>query len=93
MWEESGYVVEPMRVLGIYDKRQWGAPPGPTFTLTVVVSCRPIGGEATTSHETDAVSWVHRDDVPPLSLGRTPPSLLARVFAHHDDPDLPQDLV
>jgi ADP-ribose pyrophosphatase YjhB (NUDIX family) len=93
VWEESGYVVEPLRLLGIYDKRRWGAPPGPTFTLTTLVQCRKIGGTATTSYETDGVTWVPRDDVPPLSLGRTPPGLLARVFEHYDDPDLPQDLV
>jgi len=90
--EESGYVVEATRLLGIYDKRQWGSPPSPTFTLTTVVSCRLLGGEATTSHETDAVAWVDRDAVPELSTGRTPAALLARVFAHHDDPTLPQDL-
>jgi ADP-ribose pyrophosphatase YjhB (NUDIX family) len=93
VWEESGYVVEPLRLLGIYDKRRWGAPPGPTFTLTTLVQCRVISGKPTLSYETDGVTWVPRDGVPPLSLGRTPPGLLARVFEHYDDPELPQDLV
>jgi ADP-ribose pyrophosphatase YjhB (NUDIX family) len=90
--EESGYVVEATRLLGIYDKRNWGSPPSPMFTLTTVVACRLVGGEATTSHETDAVAWVDRDAVPELSTGRTPARLLARIFAHHDDPTLPPDL-
>jgi ADP-ribose pyrophosphatase YjhB (NUDIX family) len=90
--EESGYEVEAIRLLGIYDKRQWGAPPSPTFTLTTVVSCRLLGGEPTTSNETDAVAWVERCDVPELSTGRTPARLLTRVFEHHDDPTLPPDL-
>lgn len=91
--EESGYLVEGARLLGIYDKCRWGAPPNPLFTLTVLVRCRLLGGEATTSLETDGVDWFARDAVPPLSQARTPPALLARVFEHHDDPALPQDLI
>jgi ADP-ribose pyrophosphatase YjhB (NUDIX family) len=90
--EESGYVVEAVRLLGIYDKRFWGAPPSPQYTLTAVVACRLVGGTATTSTETTDVGWFRRDELPPLSTGRTPPELLARAFAHHDDPTLPQDL-
>jgi ADP-ribose pyrophosphatase YjhB (NUDIX family) len=90
--EESGYLVEAVRLLGIYDKRHWGSPPAPTFTLTSVVECRLLGGEATTSTETTAIGWFGRDELPDLSTGRTAAPLLARVFAHHDDPSLPQDL-
>jgi ADP-ribose pyrophosphatase YjhB (NUDIX family) len=90
--EESGYVVEAQRLLGIYDKRDWGAPPSPTFTLTTVVACRLVGGRATTSFETTDVGWFTRDALPELSAGRNPAPLLERVFAHHDDPSLPQDL-
>jgi len=90
--EESGYVVEATRLLGIYDKRHWGAPPSPSFTLTTVVACRPVGGEATASYETTEVGWFERSQLPELSTGRTPLPLVERVFAHHDDPDLPQDL-
>jgi ADP-ribose pyrophosphatase YjhB (NUDIX family) len=90
--EESGYLVEAIRLLGIYDKRFWGAPPALAHTLTTVVACRLTGGEPTVSYETTEVGWFPRDGLPELSAGRTPPPLLARVFAHHDDPALPQDL-
>jgi ADP-ribose pyrophosphatase YjhB (NUDIX family) len=90
--EESGYVVRAERLLGIYDKRHWGAPPSPTFTLTSVVACRLLGGEATTSYETSEVRWADRDDLPPLSTGRNPQPLMTRIFEHLDDPTLPQDL-
>lgn len=90
--EESGYLVEATRLLGIYDKRLWGSPPSPLYTLTAVVAGRLVGGSPTTSTETTDVGWFRRDDLPPLSVGRTPPDLLARAFAHHDDPTLPQDL-
>ena len=90
--EESGYVVEATRLLGLYDKRLWGSPPSPTYTLTAVVACRLLGGEATPSYETTEVGWFARGDLPELSTGRTPLPLLERVFAHLDDPTLPQDL-
>jgi ADP-ribose pyrophosphatase YjhB (NUDIX family) len=90
--EETGYVVEYERLLGIYDRERWGHPPASWYTLKAVVGCRLLGGEATTSMETDAVEWFARADVPELSTGRTSARLLERVFEHHDDPELPADV-
>jgi ADP-ribose pyrophosphatase YjhB (NUDIX family) len=92
VWEETGYVVEYERLLGVYDRERWGHPPAPWFTLKAVVACRLLGGEPTTSMETDAVEWFARDEVPELSTGRTSARLLERVFEHHDDPKLPPDV-
>jgi ADP-ribose pyrophosphatase YjhB (NUDIX family) len=90
--EESGYVVEYDRLLGIYDRERWGHPPMSLYTLKAVVGCRLVGGEATPSIETDGVDWFARDAVPELSAGRTSARLLERVFEHHDDPALPPDV-
>jgi ADP-ribose pyrophosphatase YjhB (NUDIX family) len=90
--EETGFVVEVDRLLGIYDRERWGHPPMLHFTLKAVLHCRVIGGAATPSAETTEVGWFARADLPPLSVGRTSAELLARVFAHHDDPSLPPDL-
>ena len=90
--EESGYLVEYERLFGVYDRERWGHPPMPSFTLKAVVGCRVVGGEATTSAETDGVDWFARDAAPELSRGRTSERLLARSFEHHDDPDLPPDV-
>jgi ADP-ribose pyrophosphatase YjhB (NUDIX family) len=90
--EESGYAVEVDGLLGVYDRERWGHPAMLHFTLKAVLRCRLIGGEATPSAETDAVAWFAPDDVPPLSLSRTSPELVARVFAHRDDPNLRPDL-
>ncbi len=90
--EETGYVVEYERLLGVYDRERWGHPPAPWFTLKAVVGCRLLGGERATSMETDAVEWFARDDVPELSTGRTSQRLIERVFEHYDDPGLPPDV-
>lgn len=89
--EESGYVVEPERLLGFYERLRWGHPPLPFFTLKAVVACRLVGGAARGSVETSEVGWFGRDELPPLSEGRISPRLLARVFAHLDDPTMPAD--
>ena len=90
--EESGYVVEAVRLLGLYERERWGHPPIPFFTLKAVVACRLLGGSARASHETSEVGWFGCDEIPPLSEGRTSALLVARVFAHYDDPRLPTDL-
>jgi ADP-ribose pyrophosphatase YjhB (NUDIX family) len=90
--EETGYLVEYERLLGVYDRERWGHPPASWYVLKVVVGCRLLGGQATPSMETDAVEWFAREDVPELSTGRTSARLLERVFEHHDDPGLPPDV-
>jgi ADP-ribose pyrophosphatase YjhB (NUDIX family) len=90
--EETGYAVEVERLLGVYDRERWGHPPMLHFTLKAVLRCRLVGGEATLSTETDAVAWFAPGELPPLSVGRTSPELLARVFLHRDDAGLPPDL-
>jgi ADP-ribose pyrophosphatase YjhB (NUDIX family) len=90
--EESGYVVAYDRLLGIYDRERWGHPPMPHFTLKAVLACRLLGGEATPSMETSEAGWFARDEIPPLSVGRTSPRLVERVFEHLDDPALPPDV-
>lgn len=90
--EESGYLVVAGRLLGLYERERWGHPPSPHFTYKAVVACRLVGGEPRASHETLDVGWFARDALPPLSLPRVSPQLVARMFEHHDDPGLAQDL-
>jgi ADP-ribose pyrophosphatase YjhB (NUDIX family) len=92
VFEETGFVVEVDRLLGIYERERWGHPPMLFFTLKSVLACRMVSGTATTSAETSEIGWFGRDELPELSLGRTSPQLVARVFEHFDDPALPPDL-
>ena len=90
--EESGYEVVIDRLLGLYERERWGHPPLPFFTLKAVLAARVVGGSPATSSETDDVGWFGRDELPPLSAGRNSAPLMARVFAHADDPSLPPDV-
>jgi ADP-ribose pyrophosphatase YjhB (NUDIX family) len=92
VFEETGFTVAVDRLLGIYERERWGHPPMLFFTLKSVVACRLVSGTATPSPETSEIGWFGRDELPELSVGRTSPQLLARVFEHFDDPALPPDL-
>ena len=47
--------------------------------------------EPTTSPETTEVGFFGRHELPPLSTGRVTVAQVARMFEHHDRPDLPTD--
>jgi len=54
--------------------------------------CRLEGGAARTSLETSEVGWFSEDSIPSdLSLGRTLPHQIARMFVHWRQPDLATD--
>ena len=49
------------------------------------------GGVATPSNETSEVAFFERDALPPMSLGRTLPKQVARMFEHWEHPELPTE--
>jgi len=89
--EESGYEVRATRLLALYDKAKHDHPPAPHYVYKVYFDCELIGGSPTESIETDGVDFFAVNDLPPLSLGRITPALIARLFELHQNPALPTD--
>ena len=89
--EESGFIVKATKLAMLLDKRHHEHPPSPRHTYKLFFLCDLIGGEATTSFETSAVDFFPLDGLPPLSLHRTLPSHIQRLFEHHHNPSLPTD--
>jgi ADP-ribose pyrophosphatase YjhB (NUDIX family) len=90
--EESGYEARILRPAALWDRARQGHPPAPHSCLKLFFLCELTGGTARTSLETSEVDWFARDAVPvDLSLGRTLPRQIARMFEHHADPHLPVD--
>jgi ADP-ribose pyrophosphatase YjhB (NUDIX family) len=89
VWEESGFQVEPRKVVGVYDANRGGVPLEFYHAYKVVFLCDIVGGEARPSSETLAVGFFPFDDLPPLSSARTGPHHLAEVLAHLQDPGRP----
>jgi ADP-ribose pyrophosphatase YjhB (NUDIX family) len=91
VWEESGYIVTPVKLLSVFDRDNQGhSPPYPFSIYKLFFLCELNGGEPTTSHETSEVAWFAEDEIPEkLSRGRTLHHELKLFFEHHRNPGLP----
>jgi ADP-ribose pyrophosphatase YjhB (NUDIX family)/uncharacterized protein (DUF952 family) len=66
--EESGIIVEPGRVVGIYSDPRAGLRIGLGLRyhiVNIVIACRQTGGVLRPSDETPDVGWFDPDDLPP----------------------------
>lgn len=88
-WEEAGFQVKSRRLVGIYDANRTG-PLELFHAYKLVFLCDLVGGEATTSIETNAVAFFGPDEIPTrLSGERTRPRHIADAFAVLADPSRP----
>jgi ADP-ribose pyrophosphatase YjhB (NUDIX family) len=90
-WEESGYQVKAVKLLALYDRNQHGFPPYLFHTYKMFILCDLVGGAPATSIETGGAEFFAEDALPPLSVARTTPEVIARMFEHHRHPDWPTD--
>ncbi len=90
--EESGYEVRATKLLAVLDRAKHPhVPPFPFHIYKVFILCDLIGGEAAASKETEEVGFFRENDTPELSVARTTPNQLARLFEHHRQPHLAPD--
>jgi ADP-ribose pyrophosphatase YjhB (NUDIX family) len=90
--EESGYIARIVKLAAAWDRARQGHPPGPFSIVKMMFVCALAGGAPTTSLETSGTGWFTEDALPDdLSLGRTLPHQLARMFEHWRQPALPTD--
>lgn len=83
VWEESGFSVEPRKVIGIFDANRSGVTPLEFHhAYKVIFLCEITGGEEHPSNETLSVSFFDYEGLPPLSSNRTNEKHLTEVFAH-----------
>lgn len=69
--EETGYLVEPIDLVGVYDSRLCGSRSNLQL-FQFVFLCRPVSSSApTTPHEVTDLGWFDEDELPPLSPGHT----------------------
>jgi ADP-ribose pyrophosphatase YjhB (NUDIX family) len=90
--EESGFEARVRKVAAIYDYQKSGHPARHIDSIyKMFFICEITGGVASASDETSEVGFFPRDDLPPLSLGRTTAAQIQRMFEHADRPELPTD--
>ena len=93
VFEESGFEVRVTKLAAVYDRSKHPHKPLMPFHLyKLFFLCEITGGQATESHETTGVEFFAEDEIPQqLSISRTLPFQLARMFAHHRNPALPTE--
>lgn len=91
VWEESGYRTRAVKLLALWDRMRHPHPPHAYHIYKLIFRCELLGGAPAESIETDGVGFFAPDELPPLSLGRTLPAQIARLFEHFHDPNLPTD--
>jgi len=91
--EEAGFETRAVKVLAVYDRsRQGNVPPYPFHVYKLFFRCELLGGEATTSIETEEVSFFAEDRIPSdLSIPRVNAAQIARFFEHLRHPDWPTE--
>jgi ADP-ribose pyrophosphatase YjhB (NUDIX family) len=82
IFEESGFTARATELLAVYDRAhpRHGHPPAPHHSYKLFFRCELTGGQPTPSYETTAVDFFGRDDIPPLSIGRTGLAQIQRFF-------------
>jgi ADP-ribose pyrophosphatase YjhB (NUDIX family) len=89
--EESGYRTRAVKLLALYDRNKHDHPPHAFHIYKLLFLCELIGGQPTSSIETDGAAFFKEDAIPALSLSRTLPEQISQMFIHHRHPDRPTD--
>ena len=90
--EESGCHARPIKLLALYDRNKHGHPPSPVHIYKMFILCELLGpGEHVPNLETEAAGFFREDDLPELSISRSTPDQIARMFEHRRHPDWPTD--
>ena len=90
--EESGYRVRAVKLAAVWDRARQAHPPMAFSVVRMFFICALEGGEAATSLETSEVGWFAENDIPAdLSVKRTLPHHINRMFVHWRDMALPTD--
>jgi ADP-ribose pyrophosphatase YjhB (NUDIX family) len=89
VFEESGYHVRAVKLAAVWDRARQTHPPLAFSIVRMFFICTLEGGSPTTSIETSEVAWFAESDVPAdLSMRRTLPHHIGRMFAHWREPGL-----
>jgi ADP-ribose pyrophosphatase YjhB (NUDIX family) len=89
--EESGYLARAVKLAAVYDYRKRNRPHHLDSIYKMFFICELTGGSARGSIETSEVAFFPRNALPPLSIGRTTPAQIERMFEHAQEPHLPTD--
>lgn len=85
--EESGYDVNPIKVIGVFDANRVGGRLEFFHAFKIIFLCELIGGEAKISDETIDVQFFDLEHLPILSLNRTNDKHINEIKLHLINPE------
>ncbi len=92
VFEESGYKTKAVKLAAVFDRSKHAhTPPFPYHVYKLFFLCELLGGEPAVSIETDGADFFPQGQLPELSISRVTGAQIARLFAHHRQPELPTD--
>ncbi|WP_409300686.1 NUDIX hydrolase [Peribacillus sp. SCS-155] len=87
--EEAGFDVEPIKLLGVLDKKRHPHPPSAYHVYKIFIQCEIIGGQAKEGVETSEVAFFGENQIPKLSIERNTKSQIELAFKHVFHSELP----
>lgn len=91
IFEESGFRSRAVKLAALFDRQRHSHPPSMYHIYKLLFLCELTSGEATVSHETDAVEFFPLSALPELSPGRITRGQIERMFDHQRNRALPTD--
>ena len=89
--EESGFTARALKLAAVYDYQKRNPSPHIDSIYKMFFICEIVGGAAGASNETSEVAFFPRNELPPLSLGRTTAAQIDRMFEHRERLELATD--
>ena len=89
--QESGFRARIVKLAALYDRHRHGHGPSLFHSWKAFFVCGITGGHARCSYETDGVEFFELAQLPPMSLGRSTPRQVQRMYEHHLRPELPTE--
>jgi len=87
VWEESGFEARAVKLLAAYDREKHPHTPRLPFHIyKFFFLCEIVGGKEKPSYETLDVQFFGEHAIPPLSLSRTTPNQIQRMFELYRNP-------
>lgn len=79
--EETGLIVEPTDLLGVYDRILRNQEQRVQYHYVLVdFLCRPVGGELQAASDAVEVRWFTREELPPLKLAEDTQDVIEKGF-------------
>ncbi|GAA0532290.1 ADP-ribose pyrophosphatase YjhB (NUDIX family) [Rhizomicrobium palustre] len=92
MREEAGLEVKTTKLVGVWDRDKRGyTKPYPYHIYKLMFLCELTGTCEKSNLETGEPQWFPVDALPELSMDRTQPWHIERLYAHYKDPSLPAE--